>query len=435
MAQAEAGTVSGEQAPVDLEEKIARDVMVIFQKQMDSEAASEEASAYIWQNAGTPEKIDAFVEATELWLESSGVADKFAALSWNGLAIRRDSNENFDTLLRMMVDSILNGYYTLQKPDIDYKGRKYSTYTSIIGNTFIRMLELSSSNIENASDIFSIVVRHEMELEAKSKAEEEETGHSSFPTEMHKLYDELIEYLTSRAEFKATPLSDDEDNPNIHIEELTERLRASRRYVMQEIINERAIEKKKQLEMELENQLASAEEIVMAAPHFTEGMSFFVKEKRYNIKYLNVEKVRVTLQLLGHITGAIYFMLGHMGVWGISWIDGIIVCLAMFILVRIVGSRKNMKLFYPTDVSKELEECSTTFISVMRNMSQEQLENFLVRQIKLEENQNYLSMIPEFVKYLYAVMPDRKSMMINVDELSEVVENSEIEVAKKLRGH
>ena len=48
MAQAEAGTVSENQAPVDLEEKIARDVMVIFQKQMDSEAAAEESSAYIW---------------------------------------------------------------------------------------------------------------------------------------------------------------------------------------------------------------------------------------------------------------------------------------------------------------------------------------------------------------------------------------------------
>ena len=45
-----------------------------------------------------------------------------------------------------------------------------------------------------------------------------------------------------------------------------------------------------------------------------------------------------------------------------------------------------------------------------------------------------MSMIPEFVKYLYAVMPDRKSMMISVDELTEVVENSEIEVAKQLRG-
>ena len=434
MVQAEAGKLSEDQAPVDLEEKIARDVMVIFQKQMDSEAAAEEASAYIWQNAGTPDNVDAFVDATELWLESHGVADKFAALSWNGLANRRDSNENYDTLLRMMVDSILNGYYTLQKPDIEYKGRKYSTFTSILGNTFIRMLELSSSNIENASDIYSILVRHEMELEAKSKAEEEETGHSSFPAEMHKLYDELIEYLTNRAEFKATPLSDDEDNPNVHIEELTERLRASRRYVMQEIINERALEKKKQLEMELENQLASAEEIVMAAPHFTEGMSFFVKEKRYNIKYLAVEKIRVTLQLLGSITGAVYFMLGFMGVWGISWIDGMVVCVVMLIFVRIAGSRKQLKFFYPTDISKELEECSTAFISVMRNMSQEQLENFLVRQIKLEENQNYLSMIPEFVKYLYAVMPDRKSMMISVDELSEVVENSEIEVAKQLRG-
>ena len=70
----------------------------------------------------------------------------------------------------------------------------------------------------------------------------------------------------------------------------------------------------------------------------------------------------------------------------------------------------------------------------MSNMSQEQLENFLVHQIKLERNQKYLSMIPEFIKYLYAIMPDRKSMMISVDELSELMENSEIEVAKQLRG-
>ena len=109
MAQAESGTLSEDQAPVDLEEKIARDVMVIFQKQMDSEAAAEEASAYIWQNAGTQDNIYAFVDATELWLESHGAADKFAALSWNGLANRRDSNENYDTLLRMMIDSILDG--------------------------------------------------------------------------------------------------------------------------------------------------------------------------------------------------------------------------------------------------------------------------------------------------------------------------------------
>jgi hypothetical protein len=102
--------------------------------------------------------------------------------------------------------------------------------------------------------------------------------------------------------------------------------------------------------------------------------------------------------------------------------------------VRIAASRKQFSFFYPTDISKELEECSTAFLNVMRNMSQHQLEQFIVRQIKLERNQKYLAMVPEFMKYLYAIMPDRKSMVITVDELSELVENSEIEVAKQLRG-
>ena len=203
---------------------------------------------------------------------------------------------------------------------------------------------------------------------------------------------------------------------------------------MQEVINERALEKRKKLEMELENQLASAEEIVMVAPQFTDGVGFFVQEKRYNFKYLAVEKIRITLQLLGSITGAVYFLLGFMGVWGVHWIDGVVVCLVMLVFVRIAAARKQFQFFYPTDISKELEECSTAFLNVMRNMSQEQLEQFLVRQIKLERNQKYLTMIPEFMKYLYAIMPDRKSMMISVDELSELVENSEIEVAKQLRG-
>jgi hypothetical protein len=67
-------------------------------------------------------------------------------------------------------------------------------------------------------------------------------------------------------------------------------------------------------------------------------------------------------------------------------------------------------------------------------MSMEQMEHFLVRQIKLDRNRNYLSMIPEYVKYLFAIMPDRKNMVITMDELSELVENAEIEIAKAVRG-
>lgn len=425
---------AGEEIPENFAGQIARDVMVLFQKQMDPEVAAVEASSYLWKNAGTPEKVSYFVDATELWLESGTSGDKFAALSWNGLVTQSVNNQDYDTFLRMMIVAILDGYYSLQKPDIEYKEKRYSTYTSIIANTFIRMVELNPASEAGASEIFTILVHSEMDLEARSQAEEDETGSSTIPTDMQKLFDEMIDYLADRGMFKSNPMAGEEANPNEHIEVLCERLRGTRRYVMQEVINERALEKRKKLEMELENQLASAEEIVMVAPQFTEGMAFFVQEKRYNFKYLAVEKIRMTLQLLGSITGAVYFLLGFMGVWGVHWIDGMVVCLVMLIFVRIAASRKQFQFFYPTDISKELEDCSTAFLNVMRNMSQEQLEQFLVRQIKLERNQKYLGMVPEFMKYLYAIMPDRKSMVITVDELSELVENSEIEVAKQLRG-
>ena len=424
----------GEEIPENFAGQIARDVMVLFQKQMDPEVAAVEASSYLWKNAGTPEKVSYFVDATELWLESGTSGDKFAALSWNGLVTQSVNNQDYDTFLRMMIVAILDGYYSLQKPDIEYKEKRYSTYTSIIANTFIRMVELNPASEAGASEIFTILVHSEMDLEARSAAEEDETGSSTIPTDMQKLFDEMIDYLADRGMFKSNPMAGEEANPNEHIEVLCERLRGTRRYVMQEVINERALEKRKKLEMELENQLASAEEIVMVAPQFTEGMAFFVQEKRYNFKYLAVEKIRMTLQLLGSITGAVYFLLGFMGVWGVHWIDGMVVCLVMLVFVRIVASRKQFQFFYPTDISKELEDCSTAFLNVMRNMSHEQLEQFLVRQIKLERNQKYLGMVPEFMKYLYAIMPDRKSMVITVDELSELVENSEIEVAKQLRG-
>ena len=104
--------------------QIARDVMVLFQKQMDPEVAAVESSSYIWENAGTPEKVSYFVDATEMWLESGASGDKFAALSWNGLVTQSVNNQDYDTLLRMMIVAILDGYYSLQKPDIDYKEKK-----------------------------------------------------------------------------------------------------------------------------------------------------------------------------------------------------------------------------------------------------------------------------------------------------------------------
>ncbi len=114
-----------------------------------------------------------------------------------------------------------------------------------------------------------------------------------------------------------------------NVTQLKERLGQSRRYVVQDVMNQRALEKKKQLELELENQLASAEELILAQEPYVEGLALFIHEKRYNYKFLAVEKIRMTLQLLGSIVGAVYFLVGYMDLWGMDWIDGTFVCLGM----------------------------------------------------------------------------------------------------------
>ena len=169
MAEEESEVTVDEDVPENFAAQIARDVMVIFQKQMDPENAAVEACAYIWKNTGTSGKVGYFVDATEMWLETQATGEKYAALSWLAIANQSANNEEYETFLHMMINSIIKGYYNLEKPDIEYKGKKYSTYTSIVSNIFIRMQELNPTFGEIAANIFSILIRNEMELSAKSQ--------------------------------------------------------------------------------------------------------------------------------------------------------------------------------------------------------------------------------------------------------------------------
>jgi len=163
MAEEETEVTVDEDVPENFAARIVRDVMVIFQKQMDLDATSVEAAAYIWKNTGTPGKVGYFIDATEMWLETPEIGDKYAALSWLAIANQSANNEDYDTFLHMMINSIVKGYYNLEKPDIEYKGKKYSTYTSIVSNIFIRMVELNPTNGEIAANIFAILIHNEMD--------------------------------------------------------------------------------------------------------------------------------------------------------------------------------------------------------------------------------------------------------------------------------
>ena len=417
-----------EEVPDNFVDQMASRIGIILQREMDPTVGATEVTKYIYETT-YPNKVSYFLDAMEM-LHESHTTDKYAALTWSGMISAAAHNKDYDTFMHAMLDKMIQGYYGMEKPDAELKDRKFSAFTTIMAKTFIKMIELNTKLTDTAAEIYSHVVRKEMELDAQAQKDEDEGG-ITLPN-MAKLYDDVIDYLSVRSEFKAKSLG--EENPYEHVAQLKERLGQSRRYVVQDVMNQRALEKKKQLELELENQLASAEELILAQEPYVEGLALFIHEKRYNYKFLAVEKIRMTLQLLGSIVGAVYFLVGYMDLWGMDWIDGTFVCLTMILFTRLAGGRSRFKSFYPIDVSKELEQYSTQFINVFRNMSMEQMEHFLVRQIKLDRNRNYLSMIPEYVKYLFAIMPDRKNMVITMDELSELVENAEIEIAKAVRG-
>jgi hypothetical protein len=410
-------------------EELATRLVVGFQKQLDPQLAAMDTSKEVYDET-YEDKIPYYIDAIEMLLQNPAT-DKYAALSWNAFMTASTNNQDLDVYFQRMLDYLLSGYYKGEKPDVEMKDKRFSGHSAIMARTFIKMTEVNAANSDICAEIYKHLVRKEMDLDSKAQAIEKEHGESPLPS-MQKMYDDVIDYLATRADFRASSLN--EENPYEYVGPLAEKLRGTRRYVMQDVMNQRALEKKKMLEMELENRLASAEEIVIATNPFAEGLLYFVKEKKYNYKFLAVEKVRLTLQVIGSIIGAFYFLAGYMSLWEIEWYDGVVVCMTMILFTRMIGSRTRFAPFYPVDVSKELEQNATQFINVMRHMSQDQMEHFVARQIMMERNQNFLTLVPDFIKYLYAIMPDRKNMVITVDELSELVENAEIEVAKQLRA-
>ena len=214
---------------------------------------------------------------------------------------------------------------------------------------------------------------------------------------------------------------------------LADRMRGTRRYVIQDIMNRQSISRRKEVEKELSERLANAEDIILARDSFKKALNLFWTEKLYNFKYLSVEKVRVTVQVTGIVIGIVYFLVGYLELYGMEWWEGVLVALGMYLYSRFICSRRAFARFFPDDVSKQLEVTVGTFTPTVRKMSKDQMDAFLIRQVKDTGNLELLPVVPEFVKYVFAVMPERKSAVIQLDELSEIMENLELDIARALR--
>ena len=146
-----------------------------------------------------------------------------------------------------------------------------------------------------------------------------------------------------------------------------------------------------------------------------------------------MEKVRVTLQVASVVVGVLWFLAAYLGFWGSQWYEGLVAVAGMYLFARFSASRQAFRNFFPNDVSKDLELVLGTLTPTLRKMSKEQMDAFMIRQIKDPQNLPLLPVMPEFFKYVFAVMPDRKNAIMTADQIRELLENIELDIARVIR--
>ena len=435
---ASGGPPPGKELPPDFPKRLATKIILTNERERDPDAAIEKVARLVYRNLAQPDRLHLMFETVER-LITDNETERFAAVTWASVALEREQHREYEQFISDLLDVAVVEHMNVVKPlyELEQRRKKFSHYAWHIGEVFICMMALNSDLYDVINHVFGSIIRKELAIEVTEKEKREvrriSVGISAKAKETasKKLYDDIVDYIHARGEFKSDSLA--QKNPNEFIQVLADRMRGSRRYVIQDVMNRQALLKKQHAEKELSERLAGAEDIILARDPFKKAVNLFWTEKRYNFRYVSVEKVRVTIQVLAILTGIVYFLMGYLNLYGMHWLEGIIVALGMYIFARVAASRQAFSRFFPEDVSKELEIVVGSFTPTLRKMSKEQMDAFLVRQVRDPDHHKLLHIIPEMIKYIFAIMPDRSNMIVTVEELGDVMENLEMDVARTMR--
>lgn len=424
--------------PKDFPQRLAAKIASINERELDEEVASSQVASIVYRNCNSEEMYPQFLQTINALLNNDD-NQRFAATTWTAILWHEDEHPEYRKFLENVLLRAIHGHRTADLPthENDDLDGEYSAYAYILGESFIQMMKLNSDLYNILTDIYSYIIRVEMERDLKRKKEEGErrrviTGRKRDAEAEYvnpkKLYDDIVDYISQRGTFRSDTLN--QKNPNEFIIILADRMRSTRRYVIQDIMNRFALEKKKQLEKELRDREASAEEVITAVEPFNHGLYLFWLEKRYNFKYLAVEKVRITLQIIAIFLGLGAVGTGFLELAFVSLLEGSIICAMMFGFAKLFCSRYTFNPFYPKDVTVELEKDVGAFTPTFRKMSLQQMNSFMTKQIKDPSNSLLLHLLPEYVRYIFAVMPDRTEILMSKENINELMERVEVNLAK-----
>ncbi|MCP4756334.1 MAG: hypothetical protein GY866_36185 [Proteobacteria bacterium] len=429
------------QIPKDFATRAATRITAINERELDEEIASSNVATMLFKNMNSPEYYPYFTEMIDILLQSEHT-QKYAATAFTALLWHEDIHPEYREFVNDLLGRMVDGHIKSDLPTYEHEdtGKEFSSYAYTLGETFIQMMRLNSDLYNILTDIYSYVIRKEMTRDLEKSQEDSKkkaiTGRrktkASDDVNTKKLYDDIVDYISDRGDFRSDTLN--QKNPNEFIIILADRMRSTRRYVIQDIMNRHALEKKKVLEKELREREANAEEVINASEPFKHGLYLFWVEKRYNFKYLAVEKVRITLQILAIFMGLGAIGTGFLGLGMITLMEGLLVGAAMIAYAQLFCSRFIFASFYPKDVTVELEKDVGAYTPTFRKMSLQQINAFMVKQIKDNDNSLLLHLLPEYVRYIFAVMPDRNDILLSKDNINEFMERLEINLSKHQRG-
>lgn len=429
--------------PRDFARRVSSKIISINALEPDETEASNKTASLVYRNMGEGKLYAQFIELIEIFL-SEEEHQKLGGTTWVSMLWQEEEHPEYIEFLKEVLRQTIEWHIYGEKPQIieESSGKPFSAYAFTLGESFIQMMKLNSDLYDFITIILGDIIHIEMEREhAKSKEKEKEkkrkiSGKKPNPEKsivnVKKLYDDVIDYVSQRGEFRTDTLN--QKNPNEFILVLADRMRSTRRYIIQDIMNRFALERKKQLERDLKEKEATAEEIIIVSKPFIHGLNLYWVEKRYNFKYLAVEKVRIATQVFGMLLGVIAIAIGYVEVLNLSMIESLIAGGMMFGVSKTICSRKMFDKFYPVDVTEDLEKNVSLFTPVVRKMSQGQLYSFFHMQIRNENNAPLLHLLPEYVRYIFSVMTDRKNLIITRDETSEMMDHLELKVSRIQRG-
>lgn len=436
----ETPSVETQDLPADFANRIATRIIFTNERERDPEAALEKIADMLLRNLGRKNRVHYFADTLEI-LEDDPETTRNAGLCIVSVVLDRQDDPRYEKFVDDILDSMIEDHMKEAKPphELEYRRKHFSAYARILGEAFISMMDINSELYDVIGHVFSELIRKEMEREKALKENTEgQTRRISLSKDDSgsgktgkKLFDDTVDFIHSRGEQRSGTLQ--QQNPNEYISVLADRMRSTRRYVIQDILNSQALSRRKEAEKELGERLAGAEDIVMARGNFLKGVNLYWLEKQYNFKYMAVEKVRVTIQVVAIIVGIIHFLIGYMGLFGMHWWEGLVITAVMYLFARFFASRQYFQRFFPEDVSKELEIVVGAFTPTLRKMSRDQLELFLNHQVREPQNLSYITILPEFIKYVFAVMPDRNNILVEREELAELLQNVEVSIARTIR--